>query len=640
MSGLNKVGNKTGRSLDARPPRSGNWRRRAVAFAAGLLLACSGFAAQGEDADATGKVQTFNDVSNESAARALIESAVHGGQEGAKGFLAGKHLTELRLDQLADLVKERNVTLEAQRQGLYASRAVVTEAESLFDPVLTAAMRHTRYETYGRSATISRLHDPTDATDYFQKLLEDGLRQSLIAAGQPAPIPAPTCITIDGEQPFGQPACQQQAIPLTQQEFASGDGRPQFSWFADLGWTKPFRFGGNLNLQFESQFRHKDWYSFPSFFDTAFSRQSPIGLQQDRFPWTSFVGLTFTTPVPYAKNFGEYGSQDVINIKLAGINSEQSDWQVGAVSNQLQGALAADYWRLVGALMQVQITVAQRTILEDITASVRRQYQKQLITAYDMAQTEAQLDNIRSQEEIAWSNYVVASNAVAELLNYDPDTIVLPVGYSDAFEKDYSVDPSVVRSTALDHRYELKISQADIDKSEIELKYRENQMRPDISFTATTFLRQTDVAYGYSDWWESVGQIFAPDSSEWFVGVAYRLPFGKNAEKSALSQARIQMEQAADAHAQAELTITQQVNSVLAVYLSSRAQMQLADQNMKLSELAYAKAERLKNLGLVSQFEVLRTLNTMLSARTGYIAAAVGYHQAYAQLEASQGLYN
>jgi outer membrane protein TolC len=251
-----------------------------------------------------------------------------------------------------------------------------------------------------------------------------------------------------------------------------------------------------------------------------------------------------------------------------------------------------------------------------------------------------QLDNIRSQEEIAWSNYVVASNAVAELLNYDPDTIMLPVGYSDAFDKDYTVDPDTARTTALDHRYELKITQADIDKSEIELKYRENQMRPDISFTATAFLRQTDTAYGYSDWWNSVGQLFAPDSSEWFVGVAYRLPFGKNAEKSALSQARIQMEQAADAHAQAELTITQQVNSVMAQYLSSRAQMQLADQNMKLAELAYAKAERLKNLGLASQFEVLRTLNTMLSARTGYIAAAVGYHQSYAQLEASQGLFN
>ena len=639
MSGLN-VGNKMGRGYQARGDRPGCWRGRAGAFAVGLLLACSGFAAQGEDASTAGAIQTFNDVSSENAGKALIESALQGRQEGAKGFLAGKHLVELRLDEVSGLAKERNVALEAQRQNFYASRAVMTESESLFDPVVSAALRHTRYETYTRTASIGRLHAPTDAADYFEKLQIDGLRQSLIAAGQPAPVPAPTCITIDGERPFNQPSCQQQAIPLTQTEFASGESRPQFSWFADLGLTKPFRFGGSLNLQFESQFRHKDWYSFPSFFDSAFSRQSPIGIKNDRFPWSSFIGLTFTTPVPYAKNFGEFGSADVINIKLAGISSEQSDWQVSALSNQVQGALEAGYWQLVGALKQLQVTVAQRLILEQITASIRRQYDQQLITAYDMAQTEAQLDNIRSQEEIAWSNYVLASNAVAELLNYDPDTIVLPTGYSGAFNKDYTVEPETVRQTALDHRYELKISQADIDKSEIGLKFRENQMRPDISFTATTFLRQTDVAYGYSDWWDSVGQIFAPDSSEWFVGVAYRLPFGKNAEKSALSQARIQMEQAADAHAQTELTITQQVNSVLAQYLSTRAQMQLANQNMKLAELAYAKAERLKNLGLASQFEILRTLNTMLSARTGYIAAAVGYHQAYAQLEASQGLFN
>jgi outer membrane protein TolC len=596
----------------------------------------------------------FESVTSEDTGRELINQAVAAVRPGAEGFFSHKNISELRQSEIADLSRSRNLTIAILQRAQDAADANLIQKAAAFDPFFSVALIHQRFDSHHRTAAIFRPRDKFSQVDFTQ-LQVDFAR---LSHGLPNLSSNFVCAVVDGE--LANPGCQADTITGKQTEKASFYIHDQFRTGGQFVWVKNFNWGGypdpatsgNIRMELDVNRDKKDLHSFPTFLEGPlppgspfFGNEDPIGTGS-RMPWISTFNMSFFTPLPYAKNFGEYGNQQSINLKNATISLQQAEWQIEAVTNQVQGGVVAgvpglwlQYWRLIGALKQIQVLAVQHQILEQIVASTRRQFEQQLITAYDMAQAQAQLENLRDSEQIAWNNYVLASNAVADLLDYPPDTIIVPSGYTQAFVREYSVDAAGVRQAALDNRAELKTSQGEVDKAQINLKFAENQVRPDLSFTGTVLLTQTDTAFGYQHVTGSLLNLVEPDASDFFVGITYRLPFGLEAEKAQLGQARNAANIAADNHAQTELVITNNVNNALANFLSNRAQKQLTQQRMELAELAYTKVERLKNLGLASQFELLQTLSDMLNARRNYIDATVGYHQAYVQLQASEGLY-
>lgn len=605
------------------------------------------------DESAASIVQRFESITSEETGRDLINQAVAGLRPGAEGFFSHKNISELRQSDIADLARGRNLAVIIQQRARDVADAALTGAAAAFDPFFSVTLNHQRLDAGGRTDEILRLREKFSQfdPDQFQKDFFS------TANGQPAVNSNFVCVIVDGQlvngntdPNSGQGSCTNDVILNKQTEHASGSFYDQFLWGAEFGLLKNFQWGGNVQADLTVNRRKKDFWTFPDFLEgpvpnIAGLTTPPLNIGS-RLPWTSNLSLSFSTPLPYARNFGEYGNTQSIGIKQAVISLQEAEWRIEAVSNQVLGGVVGgvpgmwvQYWSLVGALKQIEVIAAQRQILEQIVASTRRQFDQQLVTAYDMAQAEAQMENLRDREQIAWNNYVLASNAVAELLDYPPDTIVVPSGYTQAFGQDYAVDATAVRRTALDNRRELKISQGEVEKAQINLKFAENQVRPELSFSASAALNQFDTAFGYRNVESSLMNLVEPDASDFFVGVSYRLPFGLQAEKAQLQKARLAVNTSVDNQSQTELGITQQVNNALAQFLSARTQRQLAQQNMELAELAYAKVERLKNLGLASQFELLRTLSDMLDARSRYIDATVSYHQAYVQLQASQGLY-
>lgn len=587
-------------------------------------------------------VQRFESVTSEDTGRDLINQAVTGLRSGAEGFFSRKKVSELRQIDIADLTHNRNLAIAIQQRARDAADANLTQSTAAFDPFFSVALIHRRFDSSERDDNVQRLREKFSQVDFTQLQVDF----AKFANNMPPTSSNFVCAVVDGQLVNGpsdpkstEPSCTNDVILNKKVEFASAHVHDQFVWSGQFSWLKDFRWGGNVRADLGINRLKKDFFTFPDFLELPVVNDDPLGIFGSRFPWTSTLNLSFSSPLPYARNFGEYGNPQSIGIKTAAISLQQAESGIESASNQVQGQLWVLYWQLIGALKQIQVLTVQHQILEQIVASTRRQFEQQLITAYDMAQADAQLENLRDREQIAWNNYVLASNAVAELLDYAPDTIVVPSGYTQAFAAEYMVDAASVRRTALDNRRELKIRQGDVDKAQINLKFAENQVRPELSFSASVALNQSDTAFGYKHVTGSLLNLVEPDSSDFFVGVNYRLPFGLQAEKAQLEQARLAANTTADNQAQTELGITRDVNNALAGFLSARAQKQLAQQNMELAELAYAKVERLKNLGLASQFELLRTLSDMLTARSTYIDATVGYHQAYVQLQASEGLY-
>ncbi len=594
------------------------------------LLLCGISQAQEPASASSDLANQIDNITSSSAAEKLVRSTVLERAEGARAFLYQRRIVPLHHAELDSASRERNLAIEIQRERYAQSQSATVEARATFDSVFTGSVVHERGHTFDRAHAITRLRE--EVVDFDQ--LEFEFNQ--IEAGRPV-LSETICVIVDG-QVINLDTCQDNTDFNTKPETASFEGPLTYSWSGTFDWSKSFRWGLSANAFVETRKDKRGFHAFPTPLVREFAPNDPIGIG-DRLDWSSNIGGGFSLPLPYARNFGRYGSFESVGIDIADIERDQAKWRIDATRNLVQGDVHQQYWALVGALQSLQITVAQQEALAEIVGSTRRRYEERVITAYEMAQAEAELENVRNFEQIAWSQYVVAANALIDTLNYDPDSIILPTGYDNAFVAEYAVDSEGVLQTAMTNRNELKVSAADIDTNALLIRFRENQMRPDLSFQFSVSYGQTSIAYGYANAGASLLRIVDPDSSDYFVGVSYRLPFGKVAERSALSQSRIRTMQATDNYKLLELAIVEEVNSAIADFRSAQTQIQLARGNTDLAELAYDRVVRLQGLGLATQFEKLRTLSDLLDARIALIDARVGYHQSYARLQSGQGLF-
>jgi outer membrane protein TolC len=221
--------------------------------------------------------------------------------------------------------------------------------------------------------------------------------------------------------------------------------------------------------------------------------------------------------------------------------------------------------------------------------------------------------------------------------------LILPAGYSEDLlasegKPPIPIEPKEAFDIAMERRPEIKASQIAIESNDILVKHRQTQIRPDLNLTAGVILNQSNAVLGYASWEDSFSNVFSPDSSNFFVGVSFRIPFGNLAARSALSQARIGRNQAMDQSQQTINFVTQEINTVIADAYSTHARIKQSKASLDLAQLAYDKANLLKEQGLVTEFELLRKLSDLLAARSVYIDTLVDYRRTKARLLSAEGV--
>jgi outer membrane protein TolC len=576
----------------------------------------------------------------------VFDAAKHGGA-GALSYLRNRQLLVLTNTEALQAAQQNNLAIQASQQDKEIAREFFRESKAVFNPLLNLSGSYDRTDTYDRSESITRQRaDPINPTTVFGDRVvpgltpnppnDEGITNATNSFGDFV------CVTVDGDLVNGS-QCSLRTTSRTLREFASIRTRPLEAWSFAFGATQLFPWGQSLNAEFQSIHQLKNFFRFDrSGLDQPLSFSDPIG-RGGAFPWTSSFVATFITPLPFSKNFGPYGSVANVGVMLADRGDRQAAWNLEAQANEVLRAVDGAYWDVVRAIRQLQITIEQRQVLEALAKRAQRLFEAQTITTYDKAQTEANLENIKNQEQIAWNSFVASSNSLVELLNYEPGTIILPVGYSaDLLASEgkppIPIEPREAFDTAMESRPEIKASQIVVESSDILVKHRQTQIRPDLNLTAGVALNQSNAVLGYESWDESFSNVFNPDNSNFFVGVNFRIPFGNLAAKSALSQARIGRNQAMDQSQQTINTVTQEINTVIADAYSTHARINQTRASLDLAQLAYNKAELLKEQGLVTDFELLRKLSDLLSARAAYIDTLVEYRKTRARLLKAQGV--
>jgi len=562
-----------------------------------------------------------------------LRRAVTQGGGGAPKILAGRKIASLTYREAMQKGLDNNLGVQFQKQAMVEAGAAAEVKKAAFDPVTSLATNYLRNVGNDRGDVITRVRrqvpDFESLQQQFQKQLETGS-----TGGGPDLISACTVI-VDGKQvlngfAYSRPECAN--VATTIYEGASFKGlRPDESLAFYSQGSKLTGYGGLISLAFQTGY-------FPKTSAFVATTAADVALIDRTNAYVSTISFGFTTPLPFGKNFGPYGTRQAADLKLSQVQIERSGFEHDLVSNNTLLAVDNAYWDLVASLKVLQITRDQKEILDQLQKRAQSYFKLGEINEYSKNQVEARLSGMLGREALAWNGLIAASETLSNLLNGDIAELLLPVAYQESLESMPSVDPELALRNAMERNLDIKRSQALLEESQILLSHRINQAKPDLTLSASLSLGQSNGVFGYPNIGRSLMNTFNPDIRTMSIGLTYRIPLGNAAAKAALGQARVGVMQARDQLTQSRNQIVQQLSASMDALQSGLKQTELSRINMKLAEDAFGAASRRRALNLITEFELLEIQSDLLNARLSHIGALVEYRKNAARVLASQNM--
>lgn len=432
--------------------------------------------------------------------------------------------------------------------------------------------------------------------------------------------------SLDGSVDYGKTE-EEPSSPLTGSSTKSGH--------VGAGVSKRTRWGGS----FAGSWNYSENTSESSFFVLPRRDQSTLA-------------LTYTQSL--LRNYGLEVNNTAIT--TAANNLKISEAALRQRINETIETAEVDYWSLVGAQRQYDVAVASLDLAKDFLRQTKIRVEVGTLPPIEITTAEAE---VASREE----GVIVAENAVRTAedtlralvaLTWESPEWGRPIRPTD--EPGFApvaIDVDQAVTTALETRPEIQAAKLAVANAELNERYRNNLVKPDLSvtlgyqnwgnnfdydFVDTNGDGTVDtrvIAQGRSDAIKEM--LTSRDNNSWGVSGAFSIPIGNRAAKSAYARAklvtlqnnlqldalrqtvRVQVRQAArDLETAARRVATTRANVVL--------------QRKKLD----AEQKRYEN-GLSTAFQVLTFQTDLRNAESAEINAVVDYNKALAHLGRVKG---
>jgi outer membrane protein TolC len=590
-------------------------------------------------------LEDFLSIESELEINQIVRGAAEGKNQYSKPYLKGRKVVELAVEDAWLKAIEKNLSIKASEIDHKIVEKRVAQKSAAFDSVFNLSLAYSRTDTYERSEELGRVRTSFTDRDAFEASFRDGVEQinstgDTTDDGAYCPNCKP-CLYVDGV--LTNPGeCGGQHEYSVQKEYASftlKHGLIPDAWTGAVGITKKLSWGQDVGLSVQTAHRKRRLPSLGEYATMYSFDYGNVEYPYGENPWSSSLSLNLTTPLPFGKNFGEFGSFEIVDTKLALADQARKNWQKNAVSNGIFKEVLNAYWNLVRDLKKLHIIIESRKTQEAMAARTERLFRLGHRTTYDKAQAEADLGIMKNREEITWNELVISSNRLTELLRLRSDALVLPVRYSALLSQPFTQDPTPTSLEAVfSNRPDLKVVQSGLKSSKILYNHRKNQARPDITLSFDLNLAQADIYYGHPTLIESLKGLLEPDSTYFLVGIVYRWPVGNEGAKAALRQAKNTVRRTEYHIKMKKNEIVGELNAAASNLKSTERQAALAGTNLNLKEFAYKKAVELReDSQQVSDFEVLRKHRDLINAKLALLNSLVRHRKSHTNLLFARG---
>lgn len=611
-----------------------------IALATTLALGSATSGSAQENGSGTARMRAANGVTladfldktsserEERIARVIEEALATPDKQGTWKQLENKKLVRLPANQAALEGLKKNLSVEISQHEAERVRRVILEAEAVFNPVLDLSVNYDERDAYERKITGTVIRPtfnikiPPDQDDGVIRL--DDATRRLVRERTGLDIDRIVLSTFE-EQRFPRDDVTRDGV--AHPKILASRNQPN-------GPTQTFTYTAALQQQLP-------WGPRFDISTVTTDRDVFYDNQGNSFGASWATNLLFNLEVPVGRNFGPYAIFNT-QLKLAQKASESAFWALESTINSTLLRVDLSYLDLVQALENLLVQIDNRQLVERQSQHTQRLYDQNLATTYDKAQIDALLDGARAQEEQAKNAFIVASNRLAELIEYSGkavrNNIYLPSGYAPWLGQLLTLDTKAALKTALARRPELNQAQVDYEASQINREGAVVDARPDVKLNASIQSAQNGSVYGYKSYWESLGAISDPDTFNQRYGINYTYPWGNRAVKARLAQAESGVQDAAIVKRATHNDVARDVNNALSNLETARTRIKLEEQRVAAAHAAYNSIARLSESELINVNELIINITNLLQAKLAKIAATIDNKRAESNLLQAQGI--
>ncbi|MEM6822968.1 MAG: TolC family protein [Verrucomicrobiota bacterium] len=347
--------------------------------------------------------------------------------------------------------------------------------------------------------------------------------------------------------------------------------------------------------------------------------------------YNTFTGITFTHPL--LRNSGTNSQLFRIRSARKQTDADWADFR-HQVENTIQSVHNA-YYNLLFAYEEYRSRAKAVATAERLMVDNQNRYELGTMTPLDVAQARSEVSQRMSDLLLAELTIQQNQTQLKRLifLNFG-DHVSDSLNLTDNFPEPEALPAAEYNiGNGLQFRNDYKALLVRAERSGLEIKFRRNQLYPQLDLTGRVGLQGRD-----SEFEESVQNILETRDEDWGVGLSINIPWGVRAEKARLQRSVLQQEQLLLQIKDKEHEIIQQITDAYHSAENARLRHLNNRQAREISDrTAIAEEEKLKE-GISTSFTVLQLQRDATTARTRELRSLVTYYQALIELRRSQGL--
>lgn len=297
-------------------------------------------------------------------------------------------------------------------------------------------------------------------------------------------------------------------------------------------------------------------------------------------------------------------------------------------------AVEQAYYNLIFARENVKVQATALDLASQLLRENRKRVEVGALAPLDEKQAEAEVAATRSSLIDAERSYSQQQNILKNLItdnyvawngvNLDPveNLVALPaeLDLQESWKRGLAMRPDLVQ---------LKI---ELEKAGINLKFRKNQLYPDLSLVGS---------YGHDERRRDLGSVAAelPTSNNrsYSIGAVLRIPLGNRAARANYNTAKANEEQAVLSYKQLEQSVMVQIDDAVKTIRSSFERVEATRAARAFSQEALSAEQKKLESGKSTSFLVLQAQRDLTVRRYEEIRALAEYNNALANLSYQEG---
>lgn len=401
---------------------------------------------------------------------------------------------------------------------------------------------------------------------------------------------------------------------------------------ASVGASQLLPWGGNYSVA---------WNNSRAKSNSTFSSPNPaVG---------SNISFNFTQPL--ARNFKIDGTRQ--QFQLSKLTRETTDVSLRQSVLVLQRSVRHAYWNLAYATAALDVARQSLALAQESLKNNRARVEIGTMAPIDIVEAQAE---VATREE----GVIVAEAQVAQgadnlrTLVFDPSmpdfwNLRLDLTDKPTFQAQ-AVDVESAVRTALGKRTDLIQAKKSLEMSDVNIRYFQNQLLPDVSLQASYGLAGqggTEIEFGGGfppvemgrasiGYGNVLSQMFRNQFPTWSVGVSFSYPLGLSTAEANLARARLQYSQSQIQLRDRELQISTQVREIARQVNTNLKRVQATGASRDLSQRRLEAEQKKFAAGMSTSFVVFQAQRDLAQAQASELNAILEYSKSLVDYETVQ----